>query len=44
VPTLRKLKLGGLVLILALTVVMGVLAGGLVARRVLAVDPAELHA
>jgi putative ABC transport system permease protein len=38
------LKPAGVVLILGLTVVMCVLAGSLAARRLLAVDPAELYA
>jgi putative ABC transport system permease protein len=38
-----SLKPGGLALILALTVVMCVFAGSLAARRLLAVDPAELY-
>jgi putative ABC transport system permease protein len=38
-----RLEPVGLALILALTVVMCVLAGGLAARRLLAVDPAELY-
>lgn len=39
-----RLKPGGAALILVLTVVMCVLAGSLAARRLLAVDPAELYA
>jgi len=39
-----SLKPGGLALVLALTVIMCVLAGSLAARRLLAVDPAELYA